>query len=201
MSTRRITPVRRVGSVVAVATFAVAGVAGCASGDSRTQSDRDQQATSRQVDGAKRPIGKSEVAKAASAYCASVDSFNGALISVPDGKPSQVQGSLDKLSDRIGRIVRAAPDDVRDDWQKLHGGFDRLNQSYDLLDGIDEDVLADLQSASTESEVNAIELRPKEAKQYERFQKNASRISADVQKSGKKVSEQVQKECDISIGE
>lgn len=198
MRATEISRVRQVGSLAAVATFAVAGIAGCA-GDNRTQSNRDQSAAA-QVD-PKRVERDQGAAKGPSAYCSAVETFNEVLANVPNGEPAKVQGSLDTVSAKVGRIVRSAPDNVRQDWKKLRSGFDRLNDNYRLLDGIDPSVLAELQSASTEDEVDAVGLRPADAKKYERFQRKASEISAKVESSGKKVSEQVQRECDISIGE
>jgi hypothetical protein len=120
-------------------------------------------------------------------YCDDLKTAKKNLDSIEGGDLS----SLEETSDQIHKLRDEAPDDIKDDWEVLSDGFDKIIAAFKKA-GLDEDDIANLQSGQLPDDVD-----------MDALQKAMTEIEElsgeEFTKAGDNISKHAKDECGVDL--
>ena len=120
-------------------------------------------------------------------YCDDLKTAKKNLDSIEGGDLS----TLEETADQIHKLRDEAPDEIKDDWEVLSDGFDKIIEAFEKA-GLDEDDIANLQSGQLPDDVDMEALQQAMTEIQE--------LSGDeFTKAGDNISKHAKEECDIDL--
>ena len=99
--------------------------------------------------------------------------------------------SLEDTADQIHDLRDSAPDEIKDDWEVLSDGFDKILEAFEKA-GLDEEDIANLQSGQLPDDVD-----------MEALQSAMTEIQElggeEFEKAGDNIAKHAKDECDIDL--